>query len=54
VFKYAAGRGGHFAEEFLNGFKGRFLQCDGYEGYDRLTRLDRGLPLSGDPIGMLV
>jgi len=41
VFKYAAGRGGHFAEEFLNGFKGRFLQCDGYEGYDRLTRLDR-------------
>ena len=41
VFKYAAGRSGRFAEEFLSGFRGRFLQCDGYDGYDRLTRLER-------------
>ncbi len=32
---------GTFAEQFLQGFRGRFLQCDGYDGYDRLTRIQR-------------
>jgi transposase len=41
LFRYAPGRGGAFAEEFLQGFRGRFLQCDGYDGYDRLTRIER-------------
>lgn len=41
LFRYAPGRGGIHAERFLDGFKGQFLQVDGYEGYDRLTRLDR-------------
>jgi transposase len=38
LFRYAPGRSGEHAERFLNGFRGRFLQCDGYDGYDRLTR----------------
>ncbi len=41
VFRYAPGRSGTHAETFLQGFKGRFLQCDGYDGYNRLTRIDR-------------
>lgn len=41
LFRYAPGRGGVHAERFLQGFRGRYLQCDGYEGYDRLTRLQR-------------
>jgi transposase len=41
LFRYASGRSGKFAEQFLHGFEGRFLQCDGYEGYDRLTRIER-------------
>lgn len=41
LFRYAPGRSGAFAEEFLQGFRGQFLQCDRYEGYDRLTRLQR-------------
>lgn len=41
LFRYAPGRSGSFAEKFLEGFRGRFLQCDGYEGYDRLTRIER-------------
>ena len=38
LFRYAPGRSGAFAEQFLQGFRGQFLQCDGYDGYDRLTR----------------
>lgn len=38
LFRYAPGRSGEHAERFLQGFRGRFLQCDGYEAYDRLTR----------------
>src|SRR6202008_4457211 len=34
-------RSGEHAERFLHGFRGRFLQCDGYEGYDRLKRIER-------------
>ncbi|MGC8006355.1 IS66 family transposase, partial [Salmonella enterica] len=30
-----------FAEQFLHGFNGRFLQCDAYDGYDRLTEVAR-------------
>ena len=41
LFRYAPGRGGIHAERFLQGFRGRFLQCDGYEGYDILTRTQR-------------
>jgi transposase len=41
LFRYAPGRSGAYAEQFLQGFRGRFLQCDGYEGYDRLTRIRR-------------
>ena len=41
LFRYAAGRSGTHAETFLLGFRGRFLQCDGYEGYDRLVRVQR-------------
>ena len=41
LFRYAPGRSGAFAEQFLHGFSGRFLQCDGYDGYDRLTRIQR-------------
>ncbi len=41
LFRYAPGRSGTFAEQFLQGFRGRFLQCDGYDGYDRLTRIQR-------------
>src|SRR5438477_3524762 len=41
LFRYAPGRSGAFAEQFLQGFKGRFLQCDGYDGYERLTGIQR-------------
>src|SRR3546814_9186395 len=41
LFRYAPGRSGAYAEKFLDGFRGRFLQFDGYEGYDRLTRVQR-------------
>jgi len=41
LFRYAPGRSGEHAERFLHGFRGRFLQCDGYEGYDRLKRIER-------------
>lgn len=41
LFRYAPGRSGEHAEQFLKGFRGRFLQCDGYEGYNRLTRIER-------------
>jgi hypothetical protein len=38
LFRYASGRSGEHAESFLHGFRGRFLQCD---GYDRLKRIER-------------
>ncbi|MDR2857910.1 MAG: IS66 family transposase, partial [Novosphingobium sp.] len=41
LFHYAPGRGGEYAERFLQGFRGRFLQVDGWGGYDRLERLQR-------------
>lgn len=41
LFRYAPGRSGAYAEDFLQGFRGRLLQCDGYDGYDRLTRIKR-------------
>ncbi len=36
LFNYAPGRGGLYAERFLDGFEGRFLQVDGYAGYEKL------------------
>ncbi len=41
LFRYAPGRSGAFAEQFLNGFGGCYLQCDAYDGYDRLTEVVR-------------
>ena len=46
VYFYAPGRGGDYAERFLDGFDG-ILQVDGYSGYNRLTGPGRtgGAPL---------
>jgi transposase len=41
LFRYAPGRSGAYAEQFLQGFGGQLLQCDGYDGYERLTRIER-------------
>ncbi|MGY3412826.1 hypothetical protein ACVWZV_008992 [Bradyrhizobium sp. GM5.1] len=41
LFRYAPGRSGAFAEQFLDGFCGHFLQCDAYDAYDRLTEVAR-------------
>lgn len=41
LFRYAPTRGGVHAEAFLDGFRGRFLQCDGYDAYNRLADLAR-------------
>jgi hypothetical protein len=41
LFRYAPGRGGAHAERFLRGYRGRYLQCDGYDGYELLTRMKR-------------
>ena len=41
LFQYAPGRGGVHAVNFLQGYRGRFLQCDGYEAYDQLTTVQR-------------
>ncbi|WFU54728.1 transposase [Bradyrhizobium pachyrhizi] len=36
-----SGRSGAFAEQFLDGFNGRFLQCDAYDRHDRLLEVAR-------------
>mgnify|MGYP005854144861 FL=1 len=41
MFHYAPGRGAVHALKFLDGYRGRFLQCDGYEAYGKLTEVDR-------------
>lgn len=41
MFHYASGRGGVHALRFLDGYRGRFLQCDGYQAYDALAALER-------------
>lgn len=41
IFRYAPSRHGAHAERFLDGCRGRHLQCDAYDGYARLQRLDR-------------
>jgi len=41
MFHYAPGRGAVHALRFLEGYRGQFVQCDGYEAYDKLTGLDR-------------
>jgi hypothetical protein len=41
LFRYAPGRGGAHAERFLRCHRGRYLQCDGYDGYELLTRMKR-------------
>ncbi len=41
MFHYAPGRGGEHAVRFLEGYRGRFLQCDGYVAYDAPAALAR-------------
>ena len=41
MFHYAPGRGAVHALRFLEGYRGHFVQCDGYEAYDKLTKVDR-------------
>lgn len=41
MFHYAPGRGAVHALRFLEDYRGHFVQCDGYEAYDKLTRVDR-------------
>ena len=41
VYFYAPGRGGEYAEHFLDGFDG-ILQVDGYTGYNRLPAAGPG------------
>lgn len=38
---YAPGRGAAHALRFLEGYRGRFVQCDGYSAYDKLTAVER-------------
>ena len=37
IARYPDASSGAFVEGFLADFNGRFLQCDGYDGYDRLS-----------------
>jgi transposase len=37
MFHYAPGRGGVHAVRLLDGYRGRFLQCDGYQAYDAVA-----------------
>ena len=37
---HQAGGGAH-AEQFLRGYRGRYLQCDGYDGYESYARMKR-------------
>ena len=41
MFHYAPGRGAVHALRFLEGYRGRFVQCDGYDAYDKLIAVDR-------------
>jgi transposase len=41
LFHYAPGRGAQHPLAFLAEYQGRFLQCDGYEAYTKLTTIDR-------------
>jgi transposase len=41
AYSYAPGRGGKYVQTLLEGFNG-ILQVDGYDGYNILTRADRG------------
>ncbi len=41
MFHYAPGRGAVHALRFLEGYRGHFVQCDGYDAYDKLTRVER-------------
>ena len=41
LFAYASGRGAAHAVNVLTRYRGRFLQCDGYDAYDKVAALDR-------------
>ncbi len=36
IYDYNPGRNGDYAVEFLKGFKGKYIVCDGYQGYNKL------------------
>ncbi len=38
MFHHGPGRGGEHAVRFLEAYRGRFLQCDGYGAYDAPPR----------------
>ncbi len=41
LFAYAPGRGSVHAVDVLSGYRGRYLQCDGYDAYDKVAALER-------------
>lgn len=41
LFHYAPGRGREHPLKFLDGYRGRFLQCDAYQSYNALTEIAR-------------
>lgn len=41
LFHYAPGRGAVHPMRFLAGYRGRFLQCDGYDAYEKVAAADR-------------
>jgi hypothetical protein len=41
LFHYAPGRGKAHPLSLLDGYRGRFLQCDAYQSYDALTEIVR-------------
>ncbi len=42
-YRYSPTRGGVNAVKLLSGFEGSYLICDGYQGYNAVTRLHEGL-----------
>ena len=36
IYDYQPGRHGEHARDFLEGFKGKYVVCDGYQGYNKL------------------
>ena len=45
-FNYRKGRGQHGPKEILAGYEG-YVQCDGYQVYDKIAKTERGIQLVG-------
>ncbi|UWQ29383.1 IS66 family transposase [Leisingera sp. M523] len=41
MFRYEPGWGAGHALRFFKGYRGQFVQCNGYEAYEKLTKADR-------------